>query len=242
MRHIDTPDVPLAGASEVRRVHRVRLRGADQRGPHQEAVVVIQGARLIVVVIKVELKIVPVEKEILPRKIRDDNILRPPHHQRVQAAVGIFLERTEEPDVPLIAIRLEVAEEQHSRIAVGKNESAKIAGERLDARADRNKIVVRAQVRQLVLNEQFLERDVPIEARRSVSGIDIYDASLVSAEKIDVEDRRRLEFPVQRLESRIAVKQIERSDEVLLHAVLVAAAEEIGSAAFTKVQTTAYKM
>ena len=70
-----------------------------------------------------------------------------------------------------------------------------------------------------------------VQARGAISGINIDDSALFSAEKVDIEDRRNLEPPIKRLEPGIAVEEIERRDEILLDTVLVATAEEIGAVA-----------
>src|SRR6266849_5170208 len=90
--------------------------------------------------------------EILTIQVRD-------HHlpvsilQAVQAAVAIFFEHREIGGIVLIAVGSEVAEQPHARLLVGEDESSKIAGERLNASADRNEVVLTAQVLELGFDE-----------------------------------------------------------------------------------------
>ena len=69
----------------------------------------------------------------------------------------------------------------------GEQESAKIAGELLDARTHGYEIVVRAEIAQLGLDESFLQADVGIEAVDPLAGIDVYDAALSGLQEVQVD-------------------------------------------------------
>src|SRR5262249_35212707 len=59
--------------------------------------------------------------------------------------------------------------------------------------------------------------------------VDVHDPVLTGEEIVHVEDGRGSHLPVTRLEAGVAVEQLERDEEVLLDAELLALAEEAGA-------------
>src|SRR2546423_1929211 len=82
--YIDAADMPFAGKTEIRRVDGVLLEATDQRWAHQEAVVVVVLATVVIVVGEVQLCVVAVEEEVLAREICQRNMLASSTKYRVQ--------------------------------------------------------------------------------------------------------------------------------------------------------------
>src|SRR5687768_13453628 len=94
-------------------------------------------------------------EEVLPVEIGHGHALFAPLVKDVQAAVRVFLEAVEDGQVVLVAIGRPVAEQAEAEVGVGEDEAAEIAGERLDAGAEGNEIVVRPEVSKFALVEEL---------------------------------------------------------------------------------------
>ncbi len=136
---------------------------ADGRGTDQKSVVVVVNAGVVAVVVKAEFGGVALGEKILDVDVRDVDLLSATL-KCVQAAVRIFLEEVEPGEIVGQAVGTQIAEKPYSGLFFGEEESAKVAGELLDAGANRNEIVVRTQVADLGFDESFLQADVSVEA------------------------------------------------------------------------------
>src|SRR5262245_26861814 len=96
------------------------------------------------------------DEEVLVIPVRDNNVLRP-ILERVETRVGILLLLPEVDEVVLVAVAVGGAEEADGSVDVGEDEAAEVAHERLRPRTDGDEVVLRARIRQLVLDEPFLE-------------------------------------------------------------------------------------
>ena len=153
--------VAIAGPAEVTHVDGVRLKSAVGIGAHQEPVLVVLERGWVVIVVQAHLGCVAGENEVLPVVIGEKEVLAAVV-ERVQPGVRVFFPLTEIHEVELIAIRELRAEEPDASVLVGEQESPEIGVERLGARANRDEVVVRPQVGELVLDERLLEcPDVP---------------------------------------------------------------------------------
>ena len=111
----------------------------------------------VVVVIEAHLGCVARKNEILPVVIGENQVLAAVV-ECVERGVGVFFPLAEVHQVELIAIRELRAEEPDAAVHVGEQEPAEIGVERLGAGANREEVVIRAQVGELVLEERLLER------------------------------------------------------------------------------------
>src|SRR6516165_994323 len=131
----------VAGHSNVTGANLVRQRKADWRWTHQEAVLIDEERRLIVIVERAEIQRVASGQEIAPVQVGRIDLLatRPP---AVQAAVGVLLQHVEVGQVVLKDVVVERAEQARAGLLIAKDEPAKIAGEALNADAQAGEIVV----------------------------------------------------------------------------------------------------
>src|SRR4030095_9806500 len=213
---------------------------SDERGPDQEIILVEVPAWPVVVEMKAELAGVAAPQGVLPEQVRYDHRLVA-RVARIQFTVGVLLQHVEVGRVKLIAIVQCIAEEPCTQIDIVKDEAAKIADERLNAGTNRSRVEVRALAALAVasaqkrnsrgvvaepnLGERVLQGDVSVQSVGPASRIDVDDAILLSVEVIDVEVRRYVNSPVDRLEGGVPVKELERHREVLSEEGLCSSAE-----------------
>ncbi len=76
------------------------------------------GASVIVVVVEVELRVVTLEDEILARQIGYSDVLAAGAKDRIQPAVGIFIELLEICGIVFVLVLVVVAEEANSRLLI----------------------------------------------------------------------------------------------------------------------------
>ena len=109
------------------------------RGTNQEAVFVDQEAGLIVIVERAEIQRVALGEEIAPVEIGCVDLLAA-RLPVVEAAVGVLLQQVEVRQIVLEDVVVKVAEEARAGLFVAEDEAAEIAGEALDAHAERGEI------------------------------------------------------------------------------------------------------
>src|SRR2546421_2616907 len=103
VRQIQPADVSIAVHADVPTFDSVRSYIANQRGPHQKTVAIEFAAAAIVVVKRAGLNRVALFDEVLPKNVRDVNVLMPPI-KTIQTAVRVFLELRKIRRVVLITI------------------------------------------------------------------------------------------------------------------------------------------
>ena len=160
------------------------------------------------VVVQAHLGRVAGEEEVLAVIVGDEDVLMAAL-EGIQFAVGVFFLLVEEDQVELVAVGQARAEDADGAIGVAENEAAEVAGERLRASPDGDEVVVGTQVGDLALHEVFLEGEPGPAARRALAHIGADHAELLHVQVVDVEDRRQLDTPVDRLEGGVAVEQVE---------------------------------
>ena len=96
-----------------------------------------------------------------------------PVGEGVQPAIGIFFQHEKVGGVELVPVVVEVSEEARTRFLIEEDKAAKIAIEGLNAGAKGNKVVVVAQVRELLLDKGFLKSKVRVEPGGSLPHIGI---------------------------------------------------------------------
>ena len=165
------------------------------------------------------------EEEILPVKVGDRDALFA-KIERVQAGVRVLLETIEHSQVVLIAIRRVVAEGANAEVGVVEDEAAKVAVERLRSDADGDEIVVRRQISELPFVEELLHREVAVGARRPAANVRLDQPVLAQMDVIEIADDRRFPSLRDRFECGVALKKIERGDDVFGEEILVVFAEE----------------
>src|SRR5207244_88227 len=118
------------------------------------------------------------------------------------------------------------AEEPHARLLVAEDESAKIAGEALNAHADAGEIVERLAREQPLFEVHLLHADVGVGAADALLHVDADETVLARQHVVDVELRRDLDFVLDGLESGAAAEVLGADTEILLRDELAAASEE----------------
>ena len=129
--------------------------------------------------------------------------------------------------VKLIAITFQSAEQADAGIRVAEDEAAEIAGKWLAAGPDRHEVVFGAEISQLHFAKPFLKCGPAPQALRSLAHIRADHAQLLNIKLIVIDDRRHLDAPIDRLESGIALENIEGNREQLVVQELAALAKEI---------------
>ena len=167
----------IAIDADVADPDRVRPHVANQSRPHQKSVAIEFAAAAIVVVERARLNRVTLLEEILPKNIRDVNILLPPI-ETIQAAVRVFLQLRKISRIELITVVAERSKQSRAQVVVGKNKATKIRHERLNPNPRRNKIKILVHVRQLHFRERFFQRKLRVRAIGAAPHVDIHDAGL----------------------------------------------------------------
>src|SRR5262245_20801785 len=223
---------------------------ADARRGHSQSVIVLESCRLVGVVERAELERVALDEGVLAKDVGDIHLLVAHLNfgeiDRIQRAVGVFLEHVEIRQVVLIPVRLEIAEHPHAEVRVVENEAAKIAGEFLNAHAHRGSIeewrapafaVFAAQewnqfggIAQTPLEKHLLDGVESVYTRFAFARISIDDAVFTRPQIIDVRDEGHFEPPVDRFERGVALEHVEGHGEILIDEILPAETEKFKAA------------
>ncbi len=228
MGQIERADVAVAVPAEPHRVHGLLVEGPDGGRADEEAIHVEVLVAAVVEDVQVEHQGVPGPDEVLNEVVHDAEVLLARIEQPVQPAIRVFLERTEVGGVELMPIGAQVAEQAEAELVVAEDEAAKVAGERLNARAGRQEVVMGAEIAQVVLDEELLKTHVAVETRGALAHVDVHDAGFLRVQVVEVEHRGDPELPVPRLECGVALEELQRQDEILIEKDLVARPEELG--------------
>ena len=233
MSQVEPADVPLSRKTVVTDLQIMGREIPHGGRPHQKAVLVVVEAPIgipasgpVVVDVERSLQRVAGEEEVLAVEIRHRDGLVP-GTGRIEAAIGVLLQKIEPGGVPLDPVRRQRSEKPRSRLAVGKHESAEIAQEPLHAGAQGQEVVARADVGELDLAEGLLDPDVLVRPARPCAHVDVDHSPLAGGNIVEVQPRRQLHPPVHGTETRVAVKQIERQEKVSGSGVLATLAEEL---------------
>src|SRR6202451_3219134 len=183
---------------------------------------------VVLVVMHAQLRGVAREQKILAVRIGNDDLLITQRHG-IQAAVSVLLQEIEIGDVILPPIRIQVAEQTHTRLLFHEQEAAKVAIEGLNASAHRNEIVIRAQVVQLHFGERLLQSQMRIQARGACAHVHVDDAEFLHIQIIQADYGRDADAPVDWTKRSTAVKQVEGKSKGLIEEDLVAFAEKIAA-------------
>src|SRR5262249_28003370 len=223
---------------------------ADACRAYAQSVIVLKGARLVGVVEPAELERVALDEGILAKEVRDVDLLVAHidlgELDRVQLAVGVFLEHVEHRQVVLIPVRPDVAEHPRAEVRVAEDKASKIAGEFLDAHAHRGRIEERRttalapfaaqeryqfrRIAQTPFEEHSLDGVESVDARLAFAHILIDDAVFARPQIIDVRNEGCFEPPVNRFERSVAFEHVEGHDEILVDEILPAATEKFKAA------------
>ena len=218
-------DVSVAGPAEVVRLHVVIGDRADRRRPRDETILVVVPARIVEIGQETQLAGVAFPNQILPKNIRDQNLLVAPT-ELIQVRVGVLLEHVEGGEVVLPAVVVVVAEDADAEVGVVENEAAKIAHERLNANAQRNEIVVIRQVAKVDLAERFLKREEFLFPRCAVLRIRIHHIALFHVEVVVIVNAEKAQRPIDRFEGGLAFEKIDPDGEIVRVKELLAASEK----------------
>src|SRR5947208_2683152 len=152
---VDCFDVSVARPPQVMRADTMRKHAANRGGTHQKTILVKVGAGVVFVEVITELRGVAFGKEILHIKICQRNLLMAVV-KGVQSAVGVFFKEEEIGSVVLQPIGAEISEDANTGLLLRKQQTAEVAAELLDAGPDRNEVIVRPQIGDLLFCECLL--------------------------------------------------------------------------------------
>ena len=187
----------------------------DWRGTRDESVLIVMATRAIEIREKAELGRVALGEKILPKNIRDQHLLIA-RIKLVQVRVGIFLEHLEGGEIVLPAIVVVIAKDAGAEIGVVKDETAKIAHERLDAGTRRNEIVIVREIADVYLGKCFLERGPIFVAPRILEPrIGIEHAGFLHVGVVAVVNAEKTYGPFHGFESGFAFEQIDAEREIV---------------------------
>src|SRR5208283_3440789 len=229
---VQTLDVAAAQPAEITDANAMRNRSntlinniSDGRGAHQETIVVVMDAGIVLVPSGDEFRSVAGEKEILQIDIAEKDLLSAAI-KSVQAAVSIFLQQMKISGIVFDAVAVKIAEESQSGLFVDEKETPKIGVELLDAGAHGYKIIVGAQVVKLQFREGFLQADVRIEPSGALAHVRTDDAQFLNIEVVEANLGGNADAPIHGLEGSITMKEIEAEAQCLIEEELIAVAKK----------------
>ena len=189
VRQIDALDVAAAKPAEIADTNAVKNRAdagiliddvSHGRRANEETVVVVVEAAVVFVVSGEKFGGVAREKEILQICVGNGDLLAAAF-ECVEAAVGIFFKEVEIGDVVFDFVVVKIAKDADAWLFVLKKKAAEVGVELLNAGANGNKIVVRAQITNLVFDEGFLQTRVSVEAIGAVEWAGADDAEFANS-------------------------------------------------------------
>src|SRR6266852_2106583 len=134
----------IVGVNVVRMDRAIHDRSDGSR-TDQKTVVVVVNAGIVLVVVEAEFRGVSLGEEILHVQIGDVDLLSA-ILECVQSAIGIFFEKMKPCEVVGQSVGAQIPEKSHPGLLFRKKKTAKIAGELLDSRSHRNKIIIWTEV------------------------------------------------------------------------------------------------
>src|SRR5712691_2586412 len=242
VRNIPAAHMPVAGPTEIVGFYSMQPHIADQRGPYKKIILVEVACWAVVIVMKAELRRVPMVSSVLSKEVRDEHGLVA-EVRRVQLAVGVLLEHIEVRHVELISVVRIVAEQTNAEVCVAEDEPPEVADERLYAGSNCGRVEIRVLpivgsptgekrkdsgcVAKPDLAKGILQRNVAVGSRISSPKVNVDDPVFLSVEIVDVKNRCDVNSPIDGLERYVAVKQLECENEILIEEELTAPAEEL---------------
>src|SRR3546814_6326043 len=118
----------------------------------------------------------------------------------VEPAVGVLFQPPESGEIILTAVVGAIAEQADAELAVVEQETAKIALERLDADADRMKVVSVAVVAEMLVDEGFLHAEETVGAMAGPRRAHVEHAPFGYVDMVDIIGKRQGIFDIGRLE------------------------------------------
>ena len=181
--------------------------------------------RIVIAPVEAELRRISLKSGILDIEVRHADLSISPL-KSIEPAVGVLLQQIEEGRVVLKSVRTQVAKDPHAVIFIGEDEAPKIRGELLNPGADRDEIIVRAQVFQLHFDKGFLQANVFVKPVRPFRHVCVDDAIFLGGKIVQIEGRSKPHLPIDRSKRRVALKQVEAEAKHLRQKELAAVAEE----------------
>ena len=145
------------------------------------------------------------ENKIVAIVVCDECILMP-IIKGIEQTICVLFGLVEPNNIVLILVAKSVAEDADTPVGIGKNESAKIACERLRSHSNGEEIVVRTHVCDFCFIEPFLERPVRSMSIGPVANIGRDHCQLLNFEIVLIEDGVHPKSPIKRLEGRVTFK------------------------------------
>src|SRR3546814_583608 len=191
---------------------------AEQRGAHRKAVVVDLDIIFFAVDVprRADLAGQSDEGEILAIEVGgQDEIVARGLGDVVEPAVGVLFQPPESGEIILKAVVVAIAEQADAELAVVEQETAKIALERLDADADRMKVVSVAVVAEMLVDEGFLHAEETVGAMAGPRRAHVEHAPFGYVDMVDIIGKRQALFDMGRSEGGVALDERNTADEGL---------------------------
>ncbi len=180
----------------------------------------------VVIVMKAELRRISQLEKILNINIGDKDILFTVVEDRIQLTVRFLLKHRQVDQIVLNAVCMEAAEQTGAKIEVVEHKLPEVTAEPLDAGLQGYEIIVVADVEQMFLDRQLLERDVCFCTIVSFPHIDVDAVVFTRVDVIEIEHRGHLDFPITGSESHITVVELKAEPQVFVHEDTISPAEE----------------
>ena len=160
---------------------------------------------------------IDVEDVIIARRLQD----------RVETAVGVFLEPPEPAEIILEAVVVARSEKPHAKLVVVEQKPAKIGLERLDADPHAIEIVAVGDIAEVIVEEGFLHADEVVETMRGLARFDEQHAPLGHIDIIEIGRQRDAVFDIGRLVGGAALEQRGADDKALRQDIAGVLAEDV---------------
>jgi len=227
---IEPADVSVASPAEVLGLHVMILHFPDRFWPNDETVLIVMAIRAIKIGVKTEFRSVALGEKILPKNIRDQNLLIA-RIEPIQVRVSILLAHVEGDEVVLPAVVVVVAEDARAEVGVIENEAAKIAHERLNTEARGDEVIIVRQIVDMDFDERLLDRiKILVAGRVAQARIGIEHAGFLDVGVVVVVDAEKTKGPLHRFESGLALEKVDPDRDIVREGELFAPAKKFGAA------------
>src|SRR5262249_11170577 len=125
---------------------------------------------------------------------------------------------------------MQVSKDAQTGLLLSEQQSTKVAAELLNAGANGNKIVIGAQIGDLLFHERFLQSGVPVRTTCALGDVDIDNPALLRQKLLDVEFGPDPDLPVHWFKATFTMKKVEREANGLQQRFLPALPKELAAA------------
>src|SRR5512143_2008267 len=241
-------DMTVPCPTEIPGLNSVPRNITHRRRPDKKRILVEVSAGLGVVIVNAELSRVAFPLGVLPENVKDEYSLIPEIEladASIQFAIGVLLKQVEVSCVEVVAVARELSKQPRAKIKIIENEATKIAVELLYTSPQKCRVVERAlsilaslsaqerqplcRMAQFHFAEQLLKPDLAVRSARLPANVDVDYSIFLGVQIVDVEVGRKPKPPVDRLEHRVAIEELDREGEILTEELVGSAPKELGA-------------